>query len=93
MPARKFVIVRTRDAGVHIGELKSRKDGEVVLANAVRLWRWRGANTLHEVATEGVAQEWTRISTPVDEITIIGACEIIQCTAKARKTFVPRWAQ
>lgn len=91
MPARKHVIVRTRDAGVHIGDLVKHDGITVKLANARRLWRWRGANTLNEVATVGVSQDWTRISEPVKSIVIVGVAEIIPTTAQARETFASRW--
>jgi hypothetical protein len=48
-------IIRTDSAGVHLGEIKSMSADKrcVTLANAVRIWRWRGANTLHELALHG----------------------------------------
>lgn len=74
---KPLVIVRSRDAGVHVGCLQSRVGAEVVLRKARRLWRWRGANTLNEVATRGCDTTWTRLSEPVEEITVIGVCEVI----------------
>lgn len=88
---RPFVVVRTYSAGVHLGELVSREGTEVHLANASRLWRWRGANSLHEVATRGVSQDWTRISDRVESIVLTGAIEIIQAEPAAVSTFAPRW--
>lgn len=86
------VVVRTYSAGVHIGELVSRTGSEVELANAHRLWRWRGANTLHEVALRGVAQDHTRISERVPKIVLTGAIEIIECSAAAAENLrTPRW--
>lgn len=85
-----IVVVRTYSAGVHIGELVSQKGPEVVLRNAVRLWRWYEANTLHEVATRGVGKQ-SRISEPVSEITLTGAIEIIPTTDASRVTFGSRW--
>lgn len=81
---RKFVIVRTYSAGVHCGELVRRSGKILVLANARRVWRWRGANTLHELALRGASKDWTRISEPVPEITLTEAVEIIACTQTAR---------
>jgi hypothetical protein len=73
-----LVIVRTYAAGVHIGILGERNGTEATLHNAVRLWRWRGANTLNEVATKGVNRdEYTRISEPVPEIILTQVIEII----------------
>ena len=67
-----LVIVRTFSAGVHIGEMDGEwTGGPVTLRNSRRLWRWRGANTLNEVATRGVVRsEYTRISEPVHSIRI-----------------------
>ena len=87
-----LVIIRTREAGVHVGYLISRKGTEVVLGDARRIWRWRGANTLNELSLRGAAQEYTRISEPVARITIIGACEIIGVAPAARASLTAsRW--
>ena len=88
----KFVVVRTYSAGVHVGTLVSHNGLDVVLAGARRLWRWRGANSLHEVALRGVAEEYTRLSEPVDEIALTEAVEVITCTPEARDNLVrSRW--
>lgn len=79
----EIVIVRTYSAGVHVGRLASRDGREVVLADARRIWRWRGANTLHELARFGAAEEWTRISEPVPEILLTEAIEVIPCSSEA----------
>lgn len=79
----RYVLVRTYSAGVHIGELIDRRGREVDLANARRIWSWKGANTLHEIANHGVAAG-SRISEPVERITVLEAIEILDCTAEAR---------
>ena len=74
------VIVRTRNAGVHVGKLVSRGDGVLVLANANRIWRWRGAKTLSEMAMHGVVRsQHTRIAERVPTITLTehDVCEVI----------------
>jgi hypothetical protein len=83
MPKAKhpYVVVRTYSAGVECGELVSHKGKEVVLANARKIWRWFGANTLHEVANNGVAAE-SKISEPVSQNTLTEAIEVIRCTPK-----------
>jgi hypothetical protein len=64
----------------------------VVLRDARRLWRWREAQTLHEVSLHGVAQEFSRISEAVPVICLTQAIEVIPCTTKARKNLeVSRW--
>lgn len=72
----KEYIIRTFSAGVHIGEVVSKSNGEVVLRNARRLWKWVGAFTLNEVATKGIDREKSEISCNVPEI-IIPYIEII----------------
>ena len=89
---RQYVVVRTYSAGVHVGELVSREGREVVLANASRVWRWRGANTLHEIALRGVDTSYSRISEQVPEITLTEAIEILPCSAEAESNLRrPRW--
>jgi|GEM_PF-794381 len=72
----ELVIVRTYSAGVHIGHYNIedwKNDGQtIILKNARRLWRWRGGNTLNEIAVSGVNRdEYTRISKPVPIIKIV----------------------
>lgn len=73
---RQYVVVRTYSAGVHVGELVSRKGPEVVLANARRVWSWKGANTLNEMATAGIGAG-SRVSVAVKQITLTGALEVL----------------
>ena len=66
--------MRTLSAGVHVGILESpwTTDGPVTLKNARRIWRWKGANTLNEIATSGIDRKnETRISNPAPLIQII----------------------
>lgn len=90
----EFVLVRTKDAGVHCGTLAEYGDGCVLLRDARRVWRWRGANTLHELALRGAAKEYTRISEPVEKITLLGVIEILYPTEAARTNLeASRWAE
>lgn len=81
----EIVILRTRDAGVHVGVLKDfdRASRSATLADARRLWRWRGANTINEVSLRGVDQDYTRISEPVPEITVLDVCEVLPVAPEA----------
>ena len=74
------VIVRTCSAGVHYGHLVEQSaDGKrVVLIQAKRIWSWKGANTLHEIALRGVGQG-SRVSEAVESITLTEAIETIVC--------------
>ena len=83
-------IVRTLSAGVHVGRVVKIEGATVELADAVRIWRWRGANTLNEVAMKGVnTEQYTRISEPVPSILLIGAIEVIPVAEGV--TFPPVW--
>ena len=86
-------LIRTYSAGVHAGTLKRHDGKTVVLTNAVRIWRWRGANTLHELALHGPAKDWTRISEAVSEITLTEAIEILPISDEAVPAFAPRWGE
>jgi hypothetical protein len=84
MQKHKYVVVRTFSAGVHVGELQQQNGKEVVLANARRIWSWKGANSLSEIAVHGVGPG-SRVSDTVDEIMLTEAIEIITCTAESEK--------
>lgn len=78
------VIVRTESAGVHYGVVSSRKGNEVKLLNSRRLWYWKGAASLSQLAVDGVTHpNECKFSVRVAEITVLGAIEIIPCTDKA----------
>jgi hypothetical protein len=81
---RKYVVVRTYSAGVHVGELVERNGKEVQLANARRIWSWVGPNTLHEIALRGVGVG-SRVSDRVASVVLTEAIEIIDATAEARE--------
>ena len=84
--AGKHCVVRTYSAGVWIGEVVEQAGTEVVLKDALRLWKWSGAFTLSEVATKGVGDE-TRMATPVNQVLLTQAIEIIPTTEAARATY------
>lgn len=77
LPAGPDVIIRTFSAGVHVGAIKERNGQEVTLVNARRIWSWKGALSLSEVATAGVIRKDSKISVAVPEITLLQAIEII----------------
>lgn len=90
----KYVIVRTYSAGVFAGELVSRKGQEVVMKNARRLWYWKGAASLSQLAVEGVKYP-TECKFPiaVPRVELPQAIEILDVTPKAREIIeeVPVW--
>ena len=87
-----LVIVRARDAGVHIGWLAEYHDGDVMLLDARRLWAWSGGpRTLNEVAINGAPR--AKLSEPVKVIAILDACELVQVetSAAAASLTTSRW--
>ena len=84
-PSGDYVIVRTYSAGVHAGYLKSHDGQEVVLTNTRRLWYWKGAATLSQVAGAGIANPGAcKFPAAIAEIKLMQAIEIIPCTNKAK---------
>ena len=75
----KCVIVRSRDAGVHAGILKSHDGPEVVLTKARRLWYWVCAkgDFLSGVARHGINASRSKIGGELDEHWVGGVCEVI----------------
>ena len=83
----KYYVVRTRSAGAWAGNIKERNGKEVTMANAIRLWRWEGANTLSEVAMVGVGlPDRCKFAMPVDEVLLLEAIEIITATKGAEES-------
>jgi len=91
----KYVIVRTYSAGVFAGLLISRKGKEVVMKDARRLWYWKGAATLSQLANDGVkCPDECKFPAPVARIELTEAIEILDVTPQARKIIkgVPAWS-
>lgn len=78
----KPVLVRTYSAGVHFGYLVSREGKEVTLERSRRIWRWYGANTVSEIASQGLDVSRSRVAAPVS-LVLTEAIEIIDCTPEA----------
>lgn len=88
----KAVIVRTYSAGVHFGYLARREGKEVDLVKSRRIWSWQGANTLSEIAMNGLDAKRSRVATPVS-ITLTEAIEIIDCSEDGVKSIeAAAWA-
>ena len=88
-----LVLVRTRDAGVHVGYLADydRANRAVTFHTSWRIWRWRGANTLSEVAADGIDEE-SAVARPVQGHEVLDVAEMMQVSTKAAATLThPRW--
>lgn len=88
-----YVVVRTYSAGVHIGTLAAQAGKEVTLTGARRIWSWKGANTLHEIALRGVGAG-SRVSEEVSRIDLTETIEVIACSANAAAALgAAKWAK
>ena len=90
----KYCMVRTYSAGVFAGVVAS-MDGKVAtLTNARRIWKWDGAASLSQLATEGTKKPQNcKFPTPVPEVMLTEVIEIIPMTDAAIKSIsdVPVW--
>lgn len=101
MKSKKYVIVRTYSAGVFAGYLVSKKTNaggqfEVKLKEARRLWYWKGASSLSQLAIDGVKCPLEcKFPVAVPEIELAQGIEIIPVSKKAKASIdsVPVWAQ
>ena len=79
-----YYIIRTDRAGVFFARIKSRrpKHNSIVLADARKIWRWSGANSVEDIAVAGIdpASHVTRV---VPEIEVYAPCQVIRCTEAA----------
>lgn len=94
----KKVIIRANRAGVFYGTLKEKTATpagvEVVLTNSRRLWYWKGAASLSQLAIEGTKNpEDCKFTVVVHEHNILDVIEVIPCTDEAIKSIesVPVW--
>lgn len=91
---KKYVIARTYSAGVFAGYLESRKGQEVILSDARRLWYWKGAASLSQLAMEGVkCPNECKFPAAVDRVELLQTIEILDVTESAQKCIrdVPIW--
>ena len=90
----KYVIVRTNNAGAFAGNLQARKEKEVTLANARRLWYWAGAASLSQLAVDGTSKpKECKFPVEVSSIVLTETIEIIDTTTHAELSIkgVPIW--
>jgi hypothetical protein len=79
------VIVRSYGAGVFFGYLSKKHDNEVLLLRCRRIWGWKGANTLSEIALHGLLPEGSRVSERTARHRVLDVLEIIDVTHEAMK--------
>jgi hypothetical protein len=80
-------IVRTYSAGVFYGEIVERNGKEVMMKDAIRLWYWKGAASLSQMAMEGVKNPAEcKFAVPVSSVILTEAIEILDTTEAAQKS-------
>ncbi len=85
--AENYVIARTYSAGVFAGYLKERKDKEIVLIYARRLWYWDGAASLSQLAVDGTSKpEKCKFPCEVPEVLLTELIELLPVTEKAKQS-------
>lgn len=92
----KYVIARTYSAGVFAGTLKSRDGKEALLTDARRIWHWKGAASLSELAVRGTsAPDGCKFPCAVPEVLLTEVIEILPTTAAAQTSIqeVPEWTK
>lgn len=92
----KKVIIRASRAGVFFGTLTQKKETpagvEVELENSRRIWYWKGAASLSQLATEGVKNpNDCQFSVTVPQHMIEQVVEIIPCSDEAIKSIESVW--
>ena len=91
-----YVIARTYTAGVFAGTLAAREGREATLTEARRIWMWRGAATLSELATLGTARpSECKFPAQVSQVVLTEVIEILSVTDAARASIaaVPVWTE
>lgn len=90
----RYCMVRTYSAGVFAGTVKELNGKEGLLTDARRIWYWKGAASLSELAQRGTScPAECKFPIPVDEVLLTEVIEVIPITEEARKTIdaVPVW--
>lgn len=92
----QYSIIRSDRAGAFFAIIKSLAGSNtVVLDHCRRLYYWKGACSLSQMAIDGTDDPGCQFSVETFNHTIMGVIEIIQCTKKAENKIksVKDWAK
>ena len=90
----QYFIVRCDRAGVFFGQIKERSSKEVTMTNVRKLWYWKGACAVEEIAMNGVKKPAEcQFTVTIPEMVIADPIQIIPCTDEAVKSIngVKEW--
>ena len=93
---KKYQIVRSKYAGVFAGYVKTKKGQTVTVTKARRLWYWKGASSLSQLAMEGVKHPLEcKFPCEVNSVELFEVVEILDTTKVAEASIkgVPVWQQ
>lgn len=91
-----FCMCRTQSAGVFYGYVAKRTGKEVELLKARRVWYWKGAASLSQLATDGTSlPKECKFPVAVEKVILTDVIEICFITDKAKASLnsVPIWKQ
>jgi len=81
-----YVVVRGDRSGVFAGYLKSMNKQEVILTKGRKLWYWKGAYTIENLAVDGTSNpSKCNFTVVVDEMVITDVIQVLPTTKKAEK--------
>lgn len=92
---KKYVMVRTVNAGVFAGFLAGPIGEQITLTDARRIWYWSGAATLSQLACRGTSKPLEcKFPQAVPVVHLLGVCEVIEITPEAKASIesVPVWS-
>jgi len=84
--SENYVIVRADKAGVFFGQLVKKEGNEVTLNNCRKLYYWRNACAVEQLALDGVKEstkDECKFTVTVNNATINNYIQIIPCSKKA----------
>lgn len=80
----KKCIVRCDNSGVFFGTLEEIEGQNARISNVRNIWKWEGAASVMQLATEGTSQPRDcKFTVTVSEIVVTDAIQVIPCTDKA----------
>ena len=82
-----YSVIRCEKSGVFVGKIVNRDGREVQAENVRRLWYWKGAASLSELAMRGVSKpDECKFPVAVDVMELLDVIEITPMTEDAKKT-------
>ena len=83
----RYCVVRSYTSGVFIGDVGKIENRQATVYNARRLWYWDGANSLSQLAMEGVTKPQNcKFPVALPEVILTDICEVIPATEVCKKS-------